>query len=94
VKNRDGSSEDTERIENAEILNYLIITVMNSCAQKYIDFEKIRSDFEEWYECDALPLEHSNWFRRNEEGEYDMLDVYSSWHAWKACYGNYNGFSK
>lgn len=43
-----------------------------------------RRAFEEWFEADAMPLEHSNWFAKNEDGDYKISHVDSSWEAWKA----------
>lgn len=45
----------------------------------------LRRAFQTWYESDALPLEHSNWFRRDEDGYYRIHDVEAAWSGWKAC---------
>jgi hypothetical protein len=46
-----------------------------------------RKAFEEWFEADAMPLEHSNWFRRDEDGEYEIYSVAHAWDGWKARAG-------
>lgn len=43
-----------------------------------------RAAFEAWYEADAL-MEHSNWFRRDEDGDYLLDTVQSDWRVWQAA---------
>jgi len=43
-----------------------------------------RIAFEEWFENDAFPLEHSNWFLRDEDGDYKLSSVLNAWEAWEA----------
>jgi len=31
-----------------------------------------REAFEDWYEVDCYPCEHSNWFRRDSDGDYEF----------------------
>ena len=44
-----------------------------------------RARFEEWAEAEMMPLEHSNWFKRNEHGEYVIDGFNREWAAWLAC---------
>lgn len=46
-----------------------------------------RRAFEEWYYVDALPLEHSNWFRRDGDGDYEFDHVDWAWRGWAARAG-------
>jgi hypothetical protein len=43
-----------------------------------------RRAFQEWYEADAMPLEHSNWFRVDVDGDYEIDTVRWAWIGWKA----------
>ncbi len=47
--------------------------------------EPDRKAFEAWFEADAMPLEHSNWFRRDAGGLYEIASVEHSWCGWKAA---------
>lgn len=52
--------------------------------QEYLDgivAEEVKA-FEEWYTADAMPLEHSNWFWRNVEGDYECNHVRAAWTGW------------
>lgn len=51
-----------------------------------VDHDKERAAFEEWYEADAMPCEHSNWFKRDPmfPEMYDMSQVEQAWSAWIA----------
>ena len=44
-----------------------------------------REAFEDWYEVDSYPCEHSNWFRKDADGDYEIADVATSWNAWQAA---------
>lgn len=44
-----------------------------------------RKAFEDWFEADSFPLEHSNWFKLDEDGDYELSYVDESWHSWKAA---------
>lgn len=41
--------------------------------------------FEEWYEAEAMPLEHSNWFEVNELGLYKISCVQNAYEGWQAA---------
>lgn len=47
--------------------------------------DKEREAFEAWYEGDALACgcEHSNWFRRDADGDYEIDHVEWTWRGWK-----------
>lgn len=49
-----------------------------------MDTEAERKKFERWYEDDAMPLEHSNWFKRDADGDYEIGDVHAHWRGWLA----------
>lgn len=49
--------------------------------------EAERREFQEWYEADAMPLEHSNWFRMDADGDYEMNHVQWAWQGWRARAG-------
>lgn len=44
-----------------------------------------RESFEEWYEVDCYPCEHSNWFRLDSDGDYELDEVQSAWRTWQAA---------
>jgi len=44
-----------------------------------------RESFEEWYEVDCYPCEHSNWFRLDSDGDYEFEEVQSAWRTWQAA---------
>lgn len=44
-----------------------------------------RQAFEEWYEVDCYPCEHSNWFRLDSDGDYAFDEVQSAWRTWQAA---------
>lgn len=44
-----------------------------------------RKAFEDWFEADAMPFEHSNWFAKDEDGNYKITNVDNSWEVWKAA---------
>lgn len=44
-----------------------------------------RQAFEEWYEVDCYPCEHSNWFRRDSDGDYEFDEVQYAWRTWQAA---------
>jgi len=44
-----------------------------------------REAFEEWYEVDCYPREHSNWFRLDSDGDYEFDEVQSAWRTWQAA---------
>lgn len=52
--------------------------------------KELRKDFEEWFEADAMPLEHSNWFGKDEDGDYLIDYINNYWQGWKAAYNKYN----
>lgn len=54
-----------------------------SPALPQVDGADKRETFEKWYEGSAL-LEHSNWFRRDADGDYEIDHVDTSWSAWQA----------
>jgi|TARA_R110000796_G_scaffold48911_1_gene117065 hypothetical protein len=61
--------------------------------------EKSRKAFQQWYEDDSLPLEHSNWFRRDEDMDYIINHVDAAWRGWHAAYNHvvdteYNNFKQ
>jgi hypothetical protein len=43
-----------------------------------------REAFEDWYEVDSYPCEHSNWFRRDSDGDYEFDEVQYAWRTWQA----------
>jgi hypothetical protein len=43
-----------------------------------------RSEFEAWYEANAMPLE-SNWFYREKDGGYKLNFVENTWEGWQAA---------
>jgi hypothetical protein len=43
-----------------------------------------RSEFEAWYEANAMPLE-SNWFDREKDGGYKLNFVENTWEGWQAA---------
>lgn len=45
-----------------------------------------RAAFQAWYEADALGCgsEHSNWFRRDSDGDYEIDHVAHCWTGWQA----------
>lgn len=43
-----------------------------------------RRKFERWYEADAYPLEHSNWFAVDGDGDYRIDHVAWAWKGWEA----------
>ena len=43
-----------------------------------------REAFEEWYEVDCYPCEHSNWFRLDSDGDYEFDEVQYAWRTWQA----------
>lgn len=44
-----------------------------------------REAFEDWYEVDCYPCEHSNWFRLDSDGDYALDEVQSAWRTWQAA---------
>lgn len=54
----------------------------------YFDEEKERKEFEKWYEADAMPLEHPNWFRKDSDGDYEFDFVNHAWHGWAGRAGH------
>lgn len=44
-----------------------------------------RRGFEEWFELHSLH-EHSNWFRRDEDGDYAISFVDAQWESWQAAW--------
>ena len=38
-----------------------------------------REAFEDWYEVDCYPCEHSNWFRLDSDGDYEFDEVQYAW---------------
>ena len=44
-----------------------------------------RAAFEEWFEANIMPLEHSNWFERDADGFYRIDGVDSAWDGWQAA---------
>ncbi len=49
-----------------------------------MDLEAEQRAFENWYEADAMPLEHSNWFRCDNDGDYELDYVHWAWRGWLA----------
>jgi hypothetical protein len=47
--------------------------------------DQVRDAFEAWFEADALPLEHSNWFRLDTDGDYQLDYVGWCWKGWQAA---------
>lgn len=49
--------------------------------------EQERKAFEAWFDADATAYgcEHSNWFRKDEDGDYEIDHVGWAWNGWKAC---------
>lgn len=47
---------------------------------------KMREAFEEWFEADLMPLEHSNWFKRDPDGDYTLTVVSREWSVWQAAW--------
>ena len=43
-----------------------------------------REAFEDWYEVDCYPCEHSNWFRLDSDGDYEFDEVQYAWRTWQA----------
>lgn len=52
-----------------------------------MDKDKMRRDFQEWYEADAMPLE-GDWFRRNPDDMREYADdtTQAYWSGFKAAY--------
>lgn len=44
-----------------------------------------RLAFENWFEADSMPFEHSNWFGLDEDEDYQIDAVDRSWDAWEAA---------
>jgi len=44
-----------------------------------------REAFEDWYEVDCYPCEHSNWFRLDSDGDYEFDEVQYAWRTWQAA---------
>ena len=44
-----------------------------------------REAFEDWYEVDCYPREHSNWFRLDSDGDYEFDEVQYAWRTWQAA---------
>lgn len=51
------------------------------------DHTESRRAFERWFEDNAMPFEHSNWFRRRRDGSYKLTSVDNAWDAWMAAKG-------
>ena len=45
--------------------------------------DKMREEFEAWFEADSMPLE-SNWFKKDDDGDYCLTSTDFAWSAWKA----------
>lgn len=45
--------------------------------------DKMREEFEAWFEADSMPLE-SNWFKKDDDDDYDHMPTYYAWRAWQA----------
>jgi len=43
-----------------------------------------REKFEAWFEADSV-LEHSNWFRLDSDGDYEIACVQEAWRTWQAA---------
>jgi hypothetical protein len=43
-----------------------------------------RAAFQEWFEMESYPFEHSNWFKRDEFGDYEIPSIDESWDGWQA----------
>ena len=46
--------------------------------------EESRKAFQQWFEADAFPAE-SDWFKLDEDGEYDHAHTWIAWKAWQAA---------
>ena len=49
-----------------------------------VDEQAERKAFQSWFEADAMPLEHSNWFRMTSDGHYEFDYVERAWKGWIA----------
>ena len=45
--------------------------------------EKMREEFEKWFEDDSFPLE-ANWFKKDDDGDYALSSTDFAWRGWKA----------
>ena len=45
--------------------------------------DKMQEEFEAWFEADSMPLE-SNWFKKDDDDDYDHMPTYYAWRAWQA----------
>ena len=45
--------------------------------------EKMREEFEKWFEDDSFPLE-ADWFKKDDDGDYYLTSTDIAWSAWKA----------
>ena len=45
--------------------------------------DKMREEFEKWFEDDSFPLE-ANWFKKDDDGDYYLSSTDFAWSAWKA----------
>ena len=45
--------------------------------------EKMREEFEQWFEDDSFPLE-ANWFKKDDDGDYCLTSTDFAWQSWKA----------
>ena len=66
------------------------MTECRSCSRSRAAAGSVRKSFEDWFEADSMPLEHSNWFRRNEDGDYALDFVDYAWEVWKAAIKSQN----
>ena len=45
--------------------------------------DKMREEFEKWFEDDSFPLE-ANWFKKDDDGDYALSSTDFAWRGWKA----------
>lgn len=45
--------------------------------------DKMREEFEQWFEDDSFPLE-ANWFKKDDDGDYCLTSTDFAWEGWKA----------
>lgn len=45
--------------------------------------EKMREEFEAWFEADSMPL-GSIWLKKDDDDDYARMPTYYAWRAWQA----------
>jgi hypothetical protein len=56
----------------------------DAAAATPLTYEQERKNFEDWFEADAMPSEHSNWFKVDTYGDYEFDFVNEAWKGWFA----------